>query len=126
MFQFKRNYFVIFLVLLLAEIEIALFSKHPFIRPFLGDILVVILLYCLLQSFLKIKKIISAVIVLLISFVVESLQYFHVADWLGLEPNSFWSIVIGTHFSFWDLVCYISGILLVLLIEKLSDLKRHR
>ena len=42
------------IVLLLLEIFIALFMRDSFVRPFLGDFLVVILLYMIIRSFFPI------------------------------------------------------------------------
>jgi hypothetical protein len=58
-----------------------------------------------------IKKEISflPVYVLIFAFLVEFMQYFNVVKLLGLENNRFFSTVIGTSFSFWDLVCYAAG-----------------
>lgn len=51
--KFNSEYFFSFLVLFNIEISIALFIKQPFVRYFLGDVLVVILMYCCIKSFLK-------------------------------------------------------------------------
>ena len=51
--QFDKYYFFAALLLFLVELVIALYVKDNFVRPYLGDLLVVILIYCCLKSFWK-------------------------------------------------------------------------
>ena len=48
---FNKTYFLLALLLLLAEVLIALYLHDALIRPYGGDFLVVILLYCFVKSF---------------------------------------------------------------------------
>lgn len=118
MFSFRRNYFILFLLLLATEILIALYAHDEFIRPFVGDILVVILIYCFVKSFLKTPVIPTAIAVLAFSFIVEGLQYLKIVNILGLENNRIASTVIGTTFQWTDLLAYSLGIVLVIIVEK--------
>jgi nitrogen fixation/metabolism regulation signal transduction histidine kinase len=54
---FRRKYFYLTLILLLIEIFIGVYVRDSFVRPFLGDVLVVILVYCFIQSFRKIQPV---------------------------------------------------------------------
>lgn len=75
-------------------------------RPYGGDFLVVIFLYCLLKSFFK-KSVKNAIIwVLLFAFLVEGLQYLHLIKVLGLEGNRLASAVLGSHFEWLDMLLY--------------------
>jgi hypothetical protein len=49
--------------------------------------------------------------------VIETLQYFHIVDVLGLQDSKIARIVIGTGFSWMDMLMYTAGILLVWLVE---------
>ncbi len=118
MFTFRKNYFFGFLILLLVEIYIAIYVHDSFIRPFFGDFLVVILLYCLLRSFLKIDWLWVAIGVLIFSFVLEVMQYFKLVNMLGLQDVKLARIVIGTSFAWEDLVAYTLGIWTVVFIER--------
>ncbi len=117
MFKFDRQYFQITLVLLTVEIFIAIFIKDRFIRPFVGDVLVVILLYCAIKSLLRIAAVKVAATVLVLSFTVEILQSFHLVDRLGLRGNQIVAIAIGSTFDGMDLVAYTTGIAIVLVLE---------
>lgn len=117
-------YFILTIVLLLIEIFIALFVHDSLIRPYFGDFLVVILVYCFLRSFfnLSVKK--AAIFSLLFSFLVELVQNFGIAKYLDPQNRYFAGTVIGTSFSPVDLLMYTLGIIAVLLIEKIVDKRK--
>ena len=117
-FKFNQNYFIAFVLLFIIEVLIAIYIHDKFIRPYFGDVLVVILIYCFLMSFLNILKFKTALFVLAFSFSVEFGQYFNLVSLLGLQKSKLATIVIGNSFAFKDLVCYVFGIVFVLLSEK--------
>lgn len=116
--NFHPKYFILTILLLSIEICIALFVHDNFIRPYIGDVLVVILIYCFIKSFINLPPNITAIAVLLFSFVVETLQYFKVVNLLGLQNSKVASIIIGTSFAWQDIIAYIVGIAIVILAEK--------
>lgn len=118
MLKFQLKYFIPFIILFLVEVLIALFFHDRFIRPFIGDVLVVILIYCFIKSFLDTPVIITAIAVLLFAYLIETLQYFHIVNILGLQNSTVARIVIGTSFEWTDLLAYTLGIALVILVEK--------
>ena len=85
MIAFHKNYFLYFILLLFVEVMIALFVNDQIIRPFVGDFLVVILLYCLVKAFFKTSINSTAIGVLIFAYIVEGLQYLHIAKLLGLQ-----------------------------------------
>ena len=117
LFRFRLNYFLAFLLLFLVEVCIALFVRDRFVRPYLGDVLVVMLLYCFVRSFLKLKPRVAALGVLLFAFLIEMLQYFRLVEVLGLRNNKIATTVLGSSFDWEDLLAYSLGAVLVLLIE---------
>jgi hypothetical protein len=114
----NKSYLTFALLLFIAEVMIALFVHDTFIRPWGGDFLVVILLYCSLRGFIHTSVLMAAGIVLLFSFLIETLQFFQIVKILGLESNVVASVVLGTHFSWSDMIAYTLGIAFVLVIEK--------
>lgn len=129
MFQFKFNktYFLLALLLLFIEIGIGTFVRDAIIRPYGGDFLVVILIYCMVKSAIDAPVIITASSVLIFAYLVEISQYFHVIQQLGLQNSKFASIILGTQFSFTDMLVYTLGIVLVYITEMaLINLKRNR
>lgn len=118
MLTFNKSYFGWFILLFLVEVGIALFVHDTFIRPYFGDVLVVILIYCFLKSFVKIPVITAAVLVLLFAFTIEGLQYLNIVENLGLQHSKFARTIIGTSFSWEDVLCYSIGIGFVIAVEK--------
>jgi hypothetical protein len=116
----NKGYLILAVLLFATEVLIALFIHDTFIRPSGGDFLVVILLYCLLRGITHTSVRIAAAAVLLFSFLIEILQFFQIVKILGLEGNVVASVVLGTHFSWSDLVAYTLGIAFVLIIEKIA------
>lgn len=116
-FMFSKIYFLWFLVLFGIEACIAYFLKTGFIRHTFGDFLVVIMLYCLLKSFIKSKAVYVGMFVLIISFCIEFLQFFNLLEELGLEQNKIAKLVLGKTFHLSDIVAYTLGIFCVLIVE---------
>jgi hypothetical protein len=118
MFQFNRNYFILTILLFLIETAIALYLHDNFIRPYFGDFLVVMLLYCFLKSFINLSVWVAAGFVLLFSFAIEIAQYFNMVEKLGLQHFKIARVVLGNSFAWMDLLAYVLGILAVISIEK--------
>jgi hypothetical protein len=117
MFKFDRRYFQLTLILFAIEVFIAVFIRDRFIRPFIGDVLVVILIYCLVKSFVKLAPTRAAVAVLIFAFAIEILQYFQLVERLGLGNNRLAQIVIGATFDWKDLLAYTIGTAIVIAVE---------
>jgi hypothetical protein len=84
----------------------------------MGDVLVVILIYCFLKSFLRLPVLTTALSVLIFSFMIEFLQFLNIVEKLHLETSKIARTVIGTSFSWIDLLTYVVGISMVILVEK--------
>ena len=117
MFRFHKLYFLSALLLFVIEFIIGADVHDAVIRPYGGDFLVVILLYCLIKSFVNAPAFKTACSVLLFAYLVEISQYFHLVNLLGLQNSKIAKILLGTFFSFTDLLAYTLGILLVIIIE---------
>lgn len=111
------------MLLFVIEVLIALYVHDMIIRPYFGDVLVVILIYCFIKSFLKLPVLPTTLFVLLFSFGIEFLQYLNIVEKLGLQNSKIARTVIGTSFAWIDLVCYTVGILIILAAEKGSAKK---
>ncbi len=117
MFKFNLKYLFIAFLIFIVEVLIALFINDRFIRPYLGDVLVVVLIYCFAKAFLNLPAIKLALGVLVFSFAIEILQYFNMVEILGLGHSKLARIVIGTSFAWEDFLAYSAGILLVIILE---------
>lgn len=116
--RFDKYYFGLAIFIFLLEVLIALYVHDQFVRPYLGDVLVVMLIYGFIKAFFRLPVWTAAVIVLIFSFTIEFLQYLNVVEMLGLEKSRVARIVIGTSFSWADLVMYTAGVAVILIIEK--------
>jgi hypothetical protein len=114
---FYLKYFIATVLLFLIEIVIAVYAHDAFIRPYGGDFLVVILIYCMVKSFFNTPVYKTALYVLLFSYLMEGLQYIGIVNILGLAHSRIARIIIGTSFAWTDILMYTLGILLVLLLE---------
>ena len=117
MLKFNSRYFALALLILVVEILIAIFVHDSFIRPYIGDLLVVIFIYCFLKSFVSLSTSKAALYVLLFSYFVEALQYFRIVQILGFQRNNLARIIIGTSFDWKDILMYTIGIVTVVIIE---------
>lgn len=117
-FAFRPRYLFAALFLLLVEILIAVYVRDSVVRPYGGDFLVVILIYCVGRAFLNLSVAAVAAATLLFSFAVEIGQYFSLVDRLGLSGNRLAAIVIGTGFSWGDLLAYTLGVGTVIGVER--------
>ncbi len=102
----------------LAEVLIALFVRDDFIRPYGGDILVTALICCFLRIFFPDCVRLLPLWVFLFAAAVEVGQYFDFVSLMGLGDIAFFRILLGSTFSWADLVCYAAGCALFSGIEK--------
>ncbi|MCQ2543948.1 MAG: DUF2809 domain-containing protein [Lachnospiraceae bacterium] len=96
-------------VLIAIEVLIALFVHDKFVRPYLGDVLVVIVLYTFVRIFIPRKVFLLPLYIFIFSVGVEVLQLFHIVEILGVENNRFLRILIGSVFDLKDIICYLIG-----------------
>jgi hypothetical protein len=119
MLTFDKKYFTFAVVLFVTEILIALYVNDAIIRPYVGDYLVVMLIYCAVRTFIKVSPLKLAIGVLLFAYLIEVLQYFHIADILGLQNNTIARTVIGYGFSWIDMLAYTLGVITIVILERL-------
>jgi hypothetical protein len=117
MIQIKFNYLYISILLLITEILIAIFAKDEFIRPILGDSLAALFVFYVLATFVKISETKTAILALSICYFIEGLQFIHILEVFDLEKYTILKIIVGTAFSWIDMLAYTVGIITVLLIH---------
>ena len=114
----NTKYLLITFALFTIEVIIALFIKDSFIRPFLGDVLVVMLIFSFVRTFYNGDSKKLAFGVLLFSFLIETLQYFDFIGMLKLNDNTIARTVLGTTFSKLDLLAYVFGVFVIYVLDK--------
>lgn len=117
MLTFNKRYFALTILLFVVEVLIALFVRDRFVRPYVGDVLVVLLIYCFVKTFMNLPITSVAIFVLVFAFTIEFFQYIHIVERLGLEKSALARTVIGTSFAWADIVAYIAGFVLIVITE---------
>jgi hypothetical protein len=117
MFSFHRRYVFFAVGLFLAEVCIALFVNDRFIRPYVGDFLVVMLMYCAVKAVFDVPHLPTAIGVLLFAYLIEFLQYLNIVSALGLLQNKLATTVLGSSFAWLDMLAYTLGVATILLLE---------
>ena len=110
-------YALCFLGLLIIEVVIGVYVHDAFIRPYIGDVLVVVLIYCFTRIFIPRSLRWLPVYIFAFACFIETLQYFQLADMLGLADNGVARIVLGSIFDWKDILCYAAGCCILLLAE---------
>lgn len=100
-------------ILLITEVLIALYVHDSFIRPYIGDVLVVIVIYTFIRIFIPERYRLLPLWVFLFAVGVEMLQFVHIVELLGLKDNRFFSLLVGSVFDIKDIICYAAGCLLL-------------
>ena len=111
-FMKRAIYIIASLLLLGIEIIIGLFATG-WVRYYLGDVLVVILIYTICRAVSPKKPdkwFILPTVIIVFAFMVEFLQLWGFCDRFGIT-NKLLRIIIGTGFSVIDLLCYAIGII---------------
>ena len=99
----RLGYLLAFFAVLGIEVCIALFVRDRFVRPYVGDILVTVLLCCLAKAVLP--KCSPAIPVFLFAAAVEGAQWLGLTERLGLQGTAI-GIILGSTFDWKDLFCY--------------------
>lgn len=115
--KINYKYLLVFLILLITEVLIALYVRDTIIRPFVGDILVVILMYTFIKSFIKSKIKYLSIYLFIFATCIEIFQYFNLVERLNLLDNKVLSIILGSTFDLMDIVCYFIGTVILILFE---------
>lgn len=116
----RSKYCIAFFLLLLTEVLIALFVHDDFIRPYVGDVLVVIVIYCFIRIWIPEKCRMLSLYIFLFAAAVEGLQYLNLTERLGLKPGTFLAVLIGSVADWKDVVCYAVGCILLGIYEVLQ------
>lgn len=105
----RRRYALAFVLLLGVEVLIALFVHDRFVRPYLGDVLVVWVVYALLRTLFPTGLPWLPAATAAFAVLVEVGQAFQLVDRLGLGQIRFFRVLLGSTFDWADLLCYCVG-----------------
>ena len=120
----RITYAIITIILLTIEVLIALFIHDNFVRPYIGDVLVVMVIYTFIRIFVPERVRMLPSYILCFAVLVEVLQYFRVVELLGLQDNRFFSVLIGSVFDMKDIICYALGCTLIVIGQMVYKMSR--
>lgn len=120
MFVWRPGHALAAVILLVVEVLIALYVRDRFVRPYLGDVLAVMLVHCALRAVLPIGPLLAATSAFGIALVIELGQLVGILGMVGLEDNAVAATVLGSGFDLVDIACYAAGALAVLAIDRLA------
>ena len=109
--KMRIRHLLLFLLLLAEEIYIGVCVRDHFVRPYVGDFLVVILLYFFVRIFCLRRPTYLSLWIFLFALVVEFTQIFPLADLLGIK-NQLIRVLMGTSFAWKDVIAYALGSLI--------------
>lgn len=118
--KLRIKYAVVFLLLFVIEICIALFVHDNFIRPYIGDVLVVMVVYYFIRIFITKGIKWLPIYIFLFAAIVEVLQYFEIVKKLGLWNITFFRVIIGSVFDIKDILCYLTGCVILICIQQIK------
>ena len=108
------------ILILAAEIYIAICVKGGFVRHYVGDVLAVILLYALVRAAFSVPPLNLPFKIFAFAAALELAQYLGAVQILGIE-NKILKVMIGGTFDFADLLCYAAGCVLAGAYEKFES-----
>ena len=107
-------------LILAAEIYIAICVKGGFVRHYAGDVLAVVLLYALARAAFSVPPLNLPLKIFAFAAALELAQYLGAVQILGIE-NKILKVMIGGTFDFADLLCYAAGCALAGAYEKFES-----
>lgn len=115
----RTKYIIIFTILLIIECLIGTL-KQGFVRENIGDILVVPCIYALIRIIFpnKIKHL--SLYVLIFAVIIEFLQLLNITTLIA-NNNKILKTALGGTFDIKDIICYIIGYIIIVLIEHLTQ-----
>lgn len=96
---------------------VKLLSNNQLIRGFIGDVIVILLIYFLIKVFYDFHALKLATFTLVVAFTTEFLQYLDFTTLLGLEHNVIAELIFGRVFDPYDLIAYTIGTALVYIVD---------
>jgi len=116
-YRVRWGYLAASIIVFIIDLIIALHVHDRIIRPYIGDMLVVVVVYCFVRVFVPRGMKRLPLYVFLFAVCVEVLQYFRLAEMLRLQGNAAARIILGSVFDWKDIACYGAGCLLIQIYE---------
>ena len=115
--QLRLVYAAAAIALFCVEVAIAAFVNDSFVRPYIGDVLAILLVYAALRAATPLSLRSAIAITLVIAVLIELAQAAKLLNALGLGENRLARIIFGGSFDWLDLAAYAAGGLIIVGIE---------
>ncbi|EEG51679.1 hypothetical protein CLOSTASPAR_06266 [[Clostridium] asparagiforme DSM 15981] len=122
--QLRLRYALAFLTLFALEAFIALRVRDRFVRPYLGDVMVVWVVYCFVRAVRPRGWKRLPLYVFWFAALVEWLQFLNLSDLPVFAGNPIARVVLGSVFDWADILCYGTGCLVLALAEQWAGKRR--
>ncbi len=119
-------YATLAILLIVVECLIARYVQDSFVRPYVGDILVVMVLYCLVRCILPTGLPWLPLGIFMFGAMVEWVQYQNILENLGLDRYRVLRIALGTVGDPKDVLCYGIGCLCIFVGSMIYHLREKR
>lgn len=113
----RMRYVLAAVILFAIEVLIALFVTDGFVRGYVGDVLVLMLVYAALRAITRMGVAGALALTIGVALAVEIAQAFGLLRALGLADNRVAAIVFGGVFDVLDIAAYLAGGALVVIAE---------
>jgi len=114
----KKQFPIASLILLLTGFVIVKFFNDSFVRPVLGDYLVVLFQYCVLRTITNLKVKTAALVVLFFSYAIEFLQFLDILSILGIKKTAATDLIVGATFDWFDMLAYTFAYFTIIYVER--------
>jgi hypothetical protein len=108
-FRFNGRIFSLFGIIFGIEALIAIFFHDRFIRAFLGDLIITIMICCFLYALTSVRLEKIAIGTFIFACVVEVSQFMDLIGILGLRDSLMAHLIIGSAFDWMDILAYAIG-----------------
>lgn len=101
-------FLAVFILLFATEVLIALYVHDDFVRPYVGDMIVTVVVWSFARIIFPDKLKLMSLYVMIFATLVEVGQYFNYVEILGVT-NPILVTMMGTSFAWADIACYAVG-----------------
>lgn len=101
-------FLAVFVLLFAVEVLIALYVHDDFIRPYVGDMIVTVVVWSFARIIFPDRFKLMSLYVMIFAILVEVGQYFNYVELLGIT-NPILVTMMGTSFAWADIACYAVG-----------------
>lgn len=107
-FKKRLVFLAVFVFLFFIEVLIALYMHDDFVRPYVGDMIVTVVVWAFARIVFPDKFKLMSLYVMIFAILVEVGQYLNYVDLLGIT-NPILVTMMGTSFAWTDIACYAVG-----------------